>query len=110
MKKIIAVDFDGTLVKNDYPNISNPNIKLINFIFNNRDKYIFILWTCRHGKDLEEAIDYLWFNFKLKFDYVNENVPELIEQFGDTRKIFADYYIDDKNVKLNLEEFSNEKM
>ena len=104
MKKIIAVDFDGTLVKNDYPEISNPNLRLIRFIMRNRDKYIFILWTCRHDKDLEEAIDYLWFNFRLKFDYVNENVPELIQKFGDTRKIYAEYYIDDKNIINNFYE------
>lgn len=32
------------------------------------------------------------------FDAVNENLPEIIENFGsDTRKIFANEYIDDRN-------------
>ena len=32
------------------------------------------------------------------FDAVNENLPEIIESFGsDTRKIFANEYIDDRN-------------
>lgn len=32
-------------------------------------------------------------------DYVNENAPDRIQQYGgDTRKISADFYIDDKIV------------
>lgn len=35
----------------------------------------------------------------LEFDTVNENLPELIEAYGgDTRKINADVYFDDKAV------------
>lgn len=34
----------------------------------------------------------------LEFDTVNENLPHIIERFGsDTRKIFANMYIDDRN-------------
>ena len=34
----------------------------------------------------------------LKFDAVNENLPEIVEGFGgDSRKIYADVYIDDRN-------------
>ena len=37
----------------------------------------------------------------LKFDAVNENLPEMIKLFGsDSRKVFADYYLDDKNLSL----------
>ena len=33
----------------------------------------------------------------LEFDAVNENLPEMIEWYGnDCRKVFADVYIDDK--------------
>ena len=33
------------------------------------------------------------------FDAVNENLPEIVKAFGgDCRKIYADEYIDDKNV------------
>lgn len=99
-KKVITVDFDGTLVFNRYPFIENPNINLINFIKNNRDKYIFILYTCRNGKQLDYAIKYLKDEFDLEFDYINENTRDNIYRFGDTRKILADYYIDDRNVLL----------
>lgn len=96
-KVIIAVDFDGTLVRNKYPYIENPNLKLIDFIKANRDRCIWILYTCRHGEQLDYAVDYLKETFNLEFDYVNENCKEKIQEFGDTRKIFADVYIDDKN-------------
>ena len=35
------------------------------------------------------------------FDAVNEPLPEQIKRWGnDTRKIYADYYIDDKNMTI----------
>ena len=35
----------------------------------------------------------------LEFDKVNENFDEEIKKFGDSRKIFAHYYLDDKAMK-----------
>jgi len=95
-KKIIAIDFDGTIVKNKYPFIENPDMGLINFIKQNRDRYTFVLWTCRHGKQLKYAVDWLA-EQGIEFDLVNENAPWNIDEYGDSRKIFADYYIDDRN-------------
>ena len=47
---IIAVDFDGTLCKNCWPDIGEPNHKLIDYLmecyFNGAK---LILWTCREG-------------------------------------------------------------
>lgn len=97
-KKIIAVDFDGTLVFNKYPYIENPNNNLLDFIRKNRKKFIWILWTCRHDEQLEYALKWLREEQGIEFDYVNENVPRMIEQYGETRKVWADYYIDDKNL------------
>lgn len=56
-----------------------------------------VLWTCRVGDKLAHAIH--WCDIHdLKFDAVNENLPEVIKEMGgDTRKIFADEYIDDRN-------------
>lgn len=102
-KQVIAVDFDGTLVHNRYPFCENPNLELINFIKAHKDEYVWILWTCRHGEQLDMALQYLWIGFGLKFDFVNANVPWLIDQYGDTRKIFADYYIDEKNAYISKE-------
>ena len=99
-KKIIAVDFDGTLVHNRYPFCENPDLELIQFINQHKHDYVWILWTCRHGEQLDMAMQYLWNEHGLRFDFVNSNPPWLIDEFGDTRKIFADYYIDDSNITL----------
>ena len=55
-----------------------------------------ILWTCRCGDLLEEAVAWCRM-FGLEFDAVNENVAQTLEQYGtESRKISADVYIDDK--------------
>ena len=35
---IIAVDFDGTLCEHQYPEIGEPNLKLINILIDKRKK------------------------------------------------------------------------
>ena len=97
--KIIAVDFDGTLCENKWPEIGSANEELIEYLRDrqkNGDKLI--LWTCRVDDMLRKAIEWCKEN-ELTFDAVNENLPEIIENFGsDTRKIFANEYIDDRNI------------
>ena len=58
------------------------------------------MWTSRAGADLENAVE--WCRVQgLVFDAVNEPLPEQIKRWGnDTRKIYADYYIDDKNMTI----------
>ena len=97
--KIIAVDFDGTLCGNKWPEIGEANEELIDYLRDrqkNGDKLI--LWTCRVGDMLQKAVE--WCKEKeLVFDAINENLPEIIKNFGsDTRKIFANEYIDDRNI------------
>lgn len=97
--RIIAVDFDGTLCRDCYPGIGEANERLIRRLKELRaqgDRLI--LWTCRNGKQLEEALFFCMMR-GLVFDAVNENLPEIIEEFGgDSRKILADLYIDDRCV------------
>jgi hypothetical protein len=98
---IYAIDFDGTLCINEYPNIGQPIYKTIIFCKERKaEGHKLILWTCRSGKYLDEAV--AWCKEQgLIFDAVNENLPEMIELFdNDCRKVFADYYIDDKNLVL----------
>lgn len=90
---IIAVDFDKTLsLGAQYPCIGEPNTELISILNQLQAlKHTIILWTCREGKELNEAVE--WLKSKgLTPDYVNSNVPWL---GFDSRKIVADYYIDD---------------
>lgn len=100
--KIIAVDFDGTLCENKWPEIGKPNTELIAYLKERQeagDKLI--LWTCRVGEALKNAID--WSAAQgLIFDTINENLPEVIDEFGcNTRKVFANEYIDDRNILVS---------
>lgn len=90
---IICVGFDDTLsLGNRYHYIGKPNTELFSLL-NSLQKlgHTIILWTCREGKPLEDAVSWCKEN-GLEFDYVNQNVPWL---GFDCRKIVADWYIDD---------------
>ena len=103
-QRIIAVDFDGTLCENKWPEIGPANRDLIYYLTDAQKRGAkLILWTCRVGERLDKAIEWCILN-GLVFDTINENLPEVIERFGeDTRKIYADEYIDDRaNVIFNL--------
>lgn len=97
MRKIIAVDFDGTLFASDYPEILCPINSVIRWCLRMKSEgCCLILWTCREGEALEEAVDACR-SVGLEFDYINQNAPEIIEMHGgsDCRKIYADIYLDD---------------
>lgn len=100
---IYAVDFDGTLCENAWPDIGKPNTELINFLkFEQKRGAKIILWTMREGRSLEEAEDWL-LGFHLIPDAVNDNLPELKEQYGNNpRKVFANIYVDDHNAKYGI--------
>ena len=92
---IIAVDFDGTLQIDNAPNTAL--IGKLKKAQANGDTVI--LWTCRDGKSLVEALRFLQRN-GFRPNYVNRNCPEGIRRTGrDSRKVFADVYIDDKAAK-----------
>ncbi len=97
--KIIAVDFDGTLCKNAWPGIGEPIQPVIDYILKEQTNGArIILWTNRAGEPLDEAVK--WCEQQgIIFSAVNANLPEIIEAFGeDTRKIFANEYLDDRAV------------
>ena len=91
---IIAVDFDGTLTyPSPYPITGKPNVEVINKIKQLQRDNVIILYTCREGDDLKEAVS-ICASYGLYFDLINENVPEHTK----SRKIWADIYFDDKAV------------
>lgn len=95
---IIAVDFDGTIVEHEYPNIGKTRLFAFETLKLLQKKgHQLILWTYRSGKELSDAIEFCKKN-GIEFYAVNSNFPE--EEFDDTisRKINADIYIDDKNL------------
>lgn len=93
----IAVDFDGTIVENRYPEIGKPKM----FAFESLKKlqeegHQLILWTYRHGEKLVEAVNFCKMR-GIEFYAVNKSYPE--EEFdGVSRKILADIFIDDRNI------------
>ena len=103
MRKIYAFDFDGTLCQEAYPSIGKPNKAMIRFVKRQKRRgHRIILWTCRCGAPLEDAID--WCKAQgITFDAINNNLPETLLKYGtDSRKITADYYIDDKMLGFPL--------
>jgi len=96
--KTIAVDFDGTLCYSSWPELGEPNTKLIEYLKDWKSQgNKLILWTCRAGEALEKAVEWCK-EQELEFDAVNDNLPETIALYGsNSRKVSCDYYIDDKN-------------
>ena len=97
-KLIIAVDFDGTIVEDAYPKIGKPRI----FAFETlkrlqNDGHRLILWTYRSGVRLEEAVEFCEENGIL-FYAVNKSFPEEQFDYTKSRKIYADIFIDDRNI------------
>lgn len=103
LPKIVAVDFDGTLVQDNFPDIGEPFEEMFNAMKYLRENGVKVaLWTSRnfYGRRdlLEEAVKFCS-EQGLEFDAINENVQEVQELTGeDTRKIYADLYIDDKSI------------
>ena len=93
----MAVDFDGTIVQDAYPNIGKINYKTVGYIKRHQEHGAkLILWTCRSGSHLEEAIK-VCNGLGIRFDAINDNLPEIKEKYGNnSRKIYADVYLDDR--------------
>jgi hypothetical protein len=94
----IAVDFDGTIVEHEYPEIGKEKL----FAFQTLKELEklgarLILWTFRAGKELDEAVEFCKKN-GLEFYAVNKNYPEEIFDESISRKIDADIFIDDRNI------------
>lgn len=94
---IFAIDFDGTIVVDRYPNIGEPIPEAIDTIREiKRLGQKIVIWSCRVEPQFSEMRDFLILN-DILFDYINENCPTKISYYNnDTRKIGADYYVDDK--------------
>ena len=109
LRKVVAVDFDGTLCEVAFPDIGEPKATIINYVkFLKSEGWAIILWTNREGDLLEDAIK--WCHSQgLYFDTVNQNLLERTEYYGnDCRKIGADLYIDDKSIHPSeVEKFVN---
>jgi hypothetical protein len=94
----IAVDFDGTIVEHIYPKIGKP----MPFAFETLKElqklgHDIILWTYRAGKELDDAVKFCRKN-GLEFYSINCSYPGEELDNKTSRKIYADIYIDDRNI------------
>lgn len=96
---IYAVDFDGTLCRNAWPEIGEPNFGLIRFLKQEKTNGAeLILWTMREGETLNQAVEWCR-QHGLEFDAVNDNLERMKAEYGNNpRKVFANFYIDDRNI------------
>ena len=95
---LIAVDFDGTIVDDKYPAVGKAKpfaIETLKMLQN--DGHRIILWTYRHGRKLDEAVQFLHDQGVPPYA-VNRSYPEEASHPDDvSRKIHADLFIDDRN-------------
>ena len=95
---IIAVDFDGTIVRHRYPKrgeelpFATETLRMLI-----REGHRLILWTVREGKLLDEAIE--WCRDRgVEFYAINRDFPEEdATGSGFSRKLKADLFIDDRS-------------
>lgn len=102
---IIAIDFDGTISTHDtYPRVPNPEEiregawSVLQQL--KEEGHILVLWTCRQGKYLTDAVRLCEDN-GVEFDAVNDNCMQIYRKYahlGIGRKVSADWYIDDKGI------------
>ncbi|MCF6297684.1 MAG: hydrolase [Flavobacteriaceae bacterium] len=95
---IIAVDFDGTIVDDKYPGIGSEKMFAFETLKELQSKgHRLILWTYRHGRKLDEAVEFCKKN-DLEFYAINKSYPEEEFEGEASRKINADIFIDDRNI------------
>lgn len=93
MNIIIAVDFDGTVVKHKYPSVGETIEGAVDNLRKLTAKgHRIVLWTMRHGKELEDAVKWYEQN-EIPLFGINNN-PEQ-KEWTESPKAYAQLYIDD---------------
>lgn len=109
--KAIAIDFDGCLCDNAYPAIGAPHWGVIVIARAKMEQEAgagLILWTCREGQLLQEAVAACE-SWGLHFDAINESLPSWIAAFNNApRKVGASEYWDDRAVPMGGEQEVNQ--
>ena len=95
--KIAAVDFDGTIKPTIESNKYDPPTKeCIETLHALKEaKWKLVLWTCRAGRNLKAATNYLERHGIMHlFDAVNDNIHPM--KYKTSQKVVATVYIDDR--------------
>jgi hypothetical protein len=96
---ILAIDFDGTLHDGTYFNIGMPKPGAVKYMKKIKDEgHYIIIWTCREGDKQQKMKEWLK-KKEIPYNVINDNNPvKTAEYKSNSRKVFADMYIDDKNI------------
>lgn len=112
MPFILSVDYDGTMFEDSYPIRGAIKKDVVDKVKEFKDAGAeIVLWTCREGNSLEEALERIENETDLEFDAINENAPSQLEYMKEglkngeifaTRKIFANFYLDDRAKNIDF--------
>lgn len=91
--KVIAVDFDGTIVEHKFPNIGQECPGALVYLRRWKAEGInLILWTMRDCAYLADAVEWCKHR-RITFDAVNNGIGD--REWTTSNKAYADVYIDD---------------
>lgn len=98
--KYFAIDFDGTIAYDAYPNIGRliPGAKETMLKIKELGGEI-VIWTCRTDQWATDAVNFLNMH-NIPYDKFNKPFDEHVNIYGgdNSRKIYADCYIDDRSL------------
>lgn len=98
---MLAVDFDGTLCTDAFPQIGKPRQKVIEYVLLHQKAGAHLgLWTCRTGKYLEDAVVFTE-DHGIVFNKINDHSDMARAMYDVGMKIMADEYLDDKSKNPN---------
>ena len=104
MNKVIAVDFDGTVVDHCYPD-TGPDVPYAVEVLKDLVSrgYKIILWTMRSGKELDDAVK--WYKDRdISLYGININPDQI--SWTTSPKAYAQIYIDDAALGCPLYKFA----
>lgn len=110
---IIAIDFDGTCVTHDYPEVGKDigAVEVLKQLVDNDHQLM--LWTMRGNKPIGDGINTLqaaidWFERNdIPLWGINENPDQLHKGWTNSNKQYAQLYIDDAALGCPLKYNSN---
>lgn len=96
----IAIDFDGTIVDDRYPDIGREKpfaIEVLKKLIEERHRLV--LWTVREGRLLDQAVEFCR-KRGVEFYAINRDYPEEEKEHNRhfSRKLKVDLFIDDRNL------------
>ena len=90
----VAVDYDGTLVRDD-GSYDLDAIRCLKELSKYNIKFIF--WSCRPNSFLYKVAEDLYKKYGIVFECINDNCKEIKDAYDvEGRKVFSHFYIDDQ--------------